>query len=455
MPVGRGTSLSFSTVEFIQKKRDGGEHSPEELRDFVDGVVADRIPDYQITAWLMAAYLNKLSRAETDALTSAMWQSGESLPREKDQAFWVDKHSTGGVGDKTSMILVPLVAAVSQRLWGDEAVKMPMISGRGLGFTGGTLDKLESIPGFRTRLSVSEAMALLQEQGFFMCGQTQTLAPADRKIYSLRDVTATVTSVPLIVASILSKKLSESLNGLVLDVKVGRGAFCQDRSQGTLLADELVRVGRAQGLAVTAVLTSMNEPLGFDVGHALEIEECADYLRGSRRHAGLDAVVRRLAVEMLVLAGRGKLSERDAEHEVDVELSQAKAFTTFKQMIASQGGQWAAFEQRSREGYVTLDCFSPVNGTLTEWRSDVLAHLLKDIGGARESQEQGIDTEAGIRLIKTGGQAVVKGELLCQVTVARGKVVERGKNELLEQVLKAVHIGSKRAEGSWILEVRR
>ena len=259
----------MQTQELILKKRSGLELSTEELRELLYGYLEGDVKDYQMSAWLMAVFFQGLSDRELRDWTRLMWQSGRSFARSHRNDFWVDKHSTGGVGDKTSLLLVPLVTAVFQSL-NIDGVRIPMVSGRGLGHTGGTLDKLESVPGFSPQISFEEADELLSSNHFFMMGQTQEMAPADRLIYALRDVTGTVESQPLIVSSIMSKKLSESLDGIVFDVKVGKGAFMKNLEQARSLAEGLRGVAKAQKLASVAAMTSMDEPLGSTIGNFVE-----------------------------------------------------------------------------------------------------------------------------------------------------------------------------------------
>src|SRR5450432_3902592 len=273
MPVSVYADRTMLVTDLIRKKRDGGELARPEIEFLVDGYTHDRIPDYQMSAWLMAVVLRGMSRAELAALTESMLNSGKVMDFSSLPAPKVDKHSTGGVGDKTSLVLAPLVAAAG--------VKVPMVSGRGLGHTGGTLDKLESIPGFNVNLSIARFTQLVGELGVCLIGQTAEIAPADRKLYALRDSTATVESIPLITSSILSKKLAEGIDALVMDVKVGRGAFMKTMPDARALAESLVGVGRANGLKVEALITSMEQPLGRAVGNTLEVIESIETLKGN------------------------------------------------------------------------------------------------------------------------------------------------------------------------------
>src|SRR5512138_2515901 len=288
-----GWRTRVRAYEIIHRKRDGGALPPEAIAALVDGFTRGEVPDYQMAAFCMAVFFRGMDQAEVGALTEAMLRSGDVLDLSDVPGAKVDKHSTGGVGDKVSLALAPLAAACG--------VKVPMISGRGLGHTGGTLDKLEAIPGFRVDLPVDTFRALVRDVGACLVGQTARLAPADRKLYALRDVTATVESIPLIAASIMSKKLAEGIDGLVLDVKVGSGAFMKEPASARALADTLAGIGRANGRAVSAFLTDMSQPLGRAVGNALEVAEIVDLLRGGGP-PDLRELTVELTAEMVVLA---------------------------------------------------------------------------------------------------------------------------------------------------------
>ncbi len=262
----------MNPVEIIRKKREGESLSSKEIKYIIDGFTKDKIPDYQFSAFLMAVYFQGMTKEETSVLTDSMLHSGKVINLKNIKGYKVDKHSTGGVGDKTSLILAPIAAAAG--------VKVPMISGRGLGHTGGTLDKLESIPGFRTNLSLREYKSVLNKVGAVLIGQTKDIAPADKVIYSLRDVTATVESIPLITASIMSKKLAEGINGLVLDVKTGSGAFMKSMKDAKELTDSLVNTAKAFDKKIVAFITDMNQPLGTHIGNWLEVVECKNILNG-------------------------------------------------------------------------------------------------------------------------------------------------------------------------------
>ena len=305
--------------EIISKKRDRKKLTQEEIDYFVSGYTAGQIPDYQASALLMAIFLNGMHDEETFHLTQSMMNSGTVLDLKSIRGAKVDKHSTGGVGDKVSLILAPLVAACG--------VKIPMISGRGLGHTGGTLDKLESIPGFRTDFPLKRFVANLKEVGVCMIGQTKEIAPADRKLYALRDVTATVNSIPLIASSIMSKKLAEGADAFVFDVKVGNGAFMQKRSEALLLARTLIRIARRFKKKAVALITDMNEPLGETVGNSIEVVETIHALKGKAPRDLMD-VTQALAQRMLILGKKAKTA-KEAESKLKRAMESGKAFVTY------------------------------------------------------------------------------------------------------------------------------
>ncbi|HEX6764165.1 MAG TPA: thymidine phosphorylase, partial [Polyangiaceae bacterium] len=327
-----------SPVEIIRKKRDGGRLGARELRDFLNDYAEGRVADYQMSAWLMAALLEGLDEAETEALTRVMLESGEKLPLRSVRVPKIDKHSTGGVGDKITLCLAPLVAACG--------IAAPMIAGRGLGHTGGTLDKLESIPGFRVGLGARRFERVLRATGAAIIGQSATIAPLDRRLYALRDVTGTVESVPLIVASILSKKLAVGSDGLVLDVKAGRGAFMPNVEKARELARALVRTAKRAGLATTALITDMSEPIGLTIGNALEVREAVDVLRG-RGPADTRELTLALGAEMLVLGGVAKTLP-SARKRLERALADGSAFELFAAMVRAQGGDVRAVERPER-----------------------------------------------------------------------------------------------------------
>ena len=390
----------MSPSRLIALKRDGGELSREQIawlvRSFVDGETADS----QMSAFCMAVFFQGMSDEETTALTQEMLASGVTMSHPAGSAV-VDKHSTGGVGDKTSLILAPLLASCGLRV--------PMISGRGLGPTGGTLDKLESIPGFRTDLSIDEMSRVVDEVGCVITGATTDLVPADRKLYALRDVTATVPSVPLITASIMSKKLAESLDALVLDVKFGSGAFMKTREQATQLANSLVRVGGLSGLKTTALITDMNQPLGQMCGNSVEVDESLDVLAG---HGPYD--VRQLTValgaELLVASGLHRSLE-EATVTLCRQLDSGPALNVFRKMVAAQGGDLDASRDRASEVVVE----ATRSGFISTVDTEALGLAIIELGGGRKRAEDDVDHSVGVEVRIRIGESVAKGDALARV----------------------------------------
>ncbi len=416
------TSANFSAKKFISQKRDGNSHSAEDLKTWLSGYLKGSVPDYQMSAWLMAVFFKGMKSEELSVWTDLMASSGAKLPRRDNDGFWVDKHSTGGVGDKPSLLLVPLVISVAARLWGKGKLRIPMMSGRGLGHSGGTLDKLESIPGFRTQLNREESAKNLAENDFVMMGQTEDLVPADRRLYALRDVTATVESLPLIVSSILSKKLSESLNGLVLDVKFGSGAFMKDKEKARQLAQSLVQVAKLRGVKSVAWLTRMDEPVGYAVGNALEIEECIEFLTGECQEEGLAEVTLALAATMLEISSGGTLSYEAAHAEVTAEIKTPRPLAVFEKMVQAQGGDLEAFHREKNEflnHYQVLVYKSETSGTLKVVEALKLGEISLFLGAGRELSDATIDPWAGVRLHKKVGDKVEAGEVLCELFFKR------------------------------------
>ena len=382
----------------IEKKRDGGALTPDEIRALIGGYVRGEVPDYQMASLAMAVFFRGMDDAETTALTMEMRDSGDVFSWPAGTPPKVDKHSTGGVGDKVSLILAPLLAC--------EGVWVPMISGRGLGFTGGTLDKLESIPGFRVNLVWTEMLAQLEEVGCFIAGQTDNLCPADKKLYALRDVTGTVPSLPLIVASIMSKKLAESLDRLVLDVKFGRGAFMQKREDAQRLADAMVSVGRAAGVATHALLNPMEQPLGRTAGNALEVAECVDVLQGGGPQDLIDLTLDLAA--KLVATPREKLQQR---------LHDGSAWQKFVAMVEAQGGDASALG-KMREIHcapVVTDLRAPAAGVLREIDALEVGRLCVELGAGRAKAGDAVDFSVGVECLRKEGDRVSEGEPILRV----------------------------------------
>ena len=402
-------------TDVIAKKRDGGELSQEEIEFFIRGYTADKIPDYQAAAWLMALFIQGMSDRETHDLTMAMAYSGEmldlsDLARQTEGGpalLVVDKHSTGGVGDKVSLVLAPLVAACG--------VPVAKMTGRGLGFTGGTVDKLESIPGYRTDLSVDEFKAQVQEIGGVLSGQTADLAPADGKLYALRDVTATVESIPLIVGSIMSKKLAAGADAIVLDVKVGRGAFMQTMEDAEALAQGLVRLGEQAGRDVVALLSDMNQPLGHAVGNALEVREAIETLRGEGPE-GFREHVLTVAAEILRLSRRSEDIETGLTVALEA-LSSGAAWRKFRQLVEAQGGDVAAVDDPDRLPQAPLieAVPAPRTGYLEAIQAAEVGLTVVDLGGGREEKGQPIDHSVGVVIHHKVGDLVQEGTPLFTV----------------------------------------
>jgi len=396
---------AFRAIDVIRKKRDGHELSRAEIEFLVSGYTHNRIPDYQVSAWLMAALLKGLSRAETAALTDAMLHSGEVLDLSEFPAPKIDKHSTGGVGDKTSLVLAPLVAAAG--------LYVPMISGRGLGHTGGTLDKLESIPGFNVKLSLARFREILRACGCAMIGQTDEIAPADRLFYSLRDVTGTVESPFLICASIMSKKLAEGIDGLVLDVKTGSGAFMKTDEDAAFLAELMVETGQRMGKKVVALLTDMDQPLGLRVGNALEVQEVVEVLLGGGPD-DLRELCLELAAWMIHLGDRAP-SVADAKKLAAELIRSRQAFQKFRELVALQGGDVACIDDPAKlpRANFSLDLKSPANGFVASIQCENVGTACVILGGGREKKEDSVDPSVGIILHKKVGDRVAPGDSLC------------------------------------------
>jgi pyrimidine-nucleoside phosphorylase/thymidine phosphorylase len=405
-----GSALGGPVVDAraaIRKKRDGGTHGADEILALTAGFTRGRIPDYQIAAWLMAVYFQGLDAEETLALTQAMLHSGELISLPGLSGPTVDKHSTGGVGDKISLALAPIVAACG--------AFVPMISGRGLGHTGGTLDKLEAIPGMRVQLGTEEFRKLVRAHGLAFGSQTSDIAPADRLLYALRDVTATVECIPLIVASILSKKFASGTKRVVFDVKAGRGAFMRDMTKARELAGQLLEVTRGLGFEGTALITNMDQPLGKNIGNALEVAEAVDVLHGGGPE-DVRELTYKLAGEMLALAGLSASFE-EGEKSARMAVSGGKAYAKFQEIVEAQGGDpryvidpsqlpkspRVHMVESPREGYVTaLDAFEV---------GEIVVHL----GGGRLKKDDKVDPSVGVVLLKKVGDRVQAGEPLASI----------------------------------------
>ena len=389
-------------VDIIIRKRDGRTLSRDEIQFFVSGVTGGTLPDYQAAALLMAILVRGMSAEETAWLTDAMVHSGVRVDLSDVPGVKVDKHSTGGVGDKTSLILAPLVAACG--------VPVPMMSGRGLGHTGGTLDKLESIPGFRVNLTIDEMKQALARVGCAMLGQTSRIAPADKKLYALRDVTGTVESIPLISASIMSKKIAEGIDALVLDVKTGSGAFMKTQADSRCLAESLVSIGKASGVRTEAVITAMDSPLGCAVGNALEVAECLDVLKGGGPTDLVDVSVA-LAARMLVLGGVAA-DRPDGERQVRAAIRSGAGLDRFRRIVEQQGGDPRVVDDSGRlPAAPERDLVrATADGFVCRLDAELVGRASVALGAGRDRVEDPVDPAVGIVVLAKPGAAVRRGD---------------------------------------------
>ena len=428
-------------VDVIQRKRDGAELSKDEIDFFIRGYAKGDVPDYQASAFTMAVFFKGMTPAETVALTEAMMHTGEVLDLGELPGPKVDKHSTGGVGDKTSLVLAPLAAACG--------VYVPMISGRGLGHTGGTLDKLESIPGFDVRLSLARFKSVLGECGLGLIGQTPEIAPADRKLYALRDVTATVESLPLISASIMSKKMAEGIDALVLDVKCGDGAFLRSREEAKALAETMLGIGRGMGKKVAALITDMDQPLGRTAGNALEVAECVETLKG-RGPKDLESLSIELAAWMVKLAGAAASLDA-ARTRVRDALASGAGLERFRRVIELQGGNPRVCDDpsllpQSRETVVVR---AERDGRVARLAARAIGHASMLLGGGRETVDSTIDPAVGFVFHKKVGDPVAVGEPIVTVHLGKASRREAALARLTEAIVVAAEAPSR---GPLVLE---
>lgn len=415
----------------IERKRDGGRIAPAEWRTLMSRYAQGDVPEYQMAALAMAIYFNGLDRDEIGALTDAMLRSGATLDLDHLRVARIDKHSTGGVGDKVSLVLAPLIASLG--------VAVPMMSGRGLGHTGGTLDKLESIPGFRTDLSLARATEQIERVGCALIGQTREIAPADRRLYALRDATATVESIPLIAASIMSKKMAEGLTGLVLDVKRGSGAFLPELERGLALAQTMIELGADHGCPVVALITAMDRPLGRACGNALEVEESIMALKGEGP-PDLMAVTYALGADMLILAGVA-VDRDDARRRMEVSISSGKAASKFQEIIAAQGGNPRVLDDPSLLPQAA-ECelfLSPRDGVIAQVEPRAVGRGITALGGQRTQVEDGIDPSVGFVITARPGDIVRAGEPLATVFARDRAGIDAG----LAALRGAIHIAEE------------
>ncbi|EST11869.1 pyrimidine-nucleoside phosphorylase [Sporolactobacillus laevolacticus] len=417
-------------VDIITKKRDGYALSPEEIRFFIEGYVSGSIPDYQASALAMAIYFKDMTDVEIAELTRAMIDSGETVDLSAITGVKVDKHSTGGVGDTTTLVLAPLVASVG--------VPVAKMSGRGLGFTGGTIDKLESIAGFSVEMTSDHFVQLVNRDQIAVIGQTGDLVPADKKLYALRDVSGSVESIPLIASSIMSKKIAAGADAIVLEVTCGSGAFMKKEEDAIRLAETMVQIGTHVGRKTAAVITDMSQPLGFAIGNALEVKEAIDTLQGHGPN-DLEELVFALGSRMVLLAGKAENLE-DARGQLEQALAQGKAFAKFKQFIENQGGDPAIAdhpEQLPRAKY-QIDLLAKESGVVAELRADQIGLAAMLLGAGRATKEDSINHAAGIVLCKKVGDRVAKGEPLLTIH-SDSKDVSRIEETLYHHIKIAQH----------------
>ena len=411
----------------IERKRNGGQLTPEEIRELVIAFSEGEVPDYQMAAFLMAVYYRGLERPEMNALMEAMLESGKRLDFSRLSLARVDKHSTGGVGDKTSLILAPLIASLG--------VAVPMMSGRGLGHTGGTLDKLESIPGFRTSLTLEETQRQVERIGCAMIGQTEEIVPADRKLYALRDATATVEAIPLIASSIMSKKISESLTGLVLDIKRGSGSFMPELDQEIALAKAMIELGDAHDCPVVALLTAMDRPLGFACGNAIEVVESIDVLKGSGPN-DLREVTLALGEEMLLLARVAKTRKEACAMMID-SMTSGRALGKFREIVRAQGGDESVIDKPQRLPLAPHKAFylAPISGVVQRVEPREIGYGVIALGGGRRNMEDTIDPSVGFVITAKPGARVTKGDTLATIHARSKSDLKLGESILQKAIV--------------------
>ncbi len=413
----------MNTVEIIKGKRNGKSLSDEEINFLINNYAEGKIPDYQFSAFLMAAFINGMTSDETSALTKAMLYSGEIIDLSSIKGSKVDKHSTGGVGDKTSLILAPIVAAAG--------VNVPMISGRGLGHSGGTLDKLESIPGFRTDLTLAQYKSVIKKCGAVLIGQTKEVAPADKLIYSLRDVTATVESIPLITGSIMSKKLAEGIDGLVLDIKTGSGAFMKTYKEAKSLADSLMKTARSFDKNVIGIITDMSQPLGNYIGNWLEVVESVEVLKG-KDVPDLLKVTLALSGAMIYLGGKAKSIDEGIVKSKEL-IKNGKAFDKFIEIVKLQKGDVSYINNLSKypKSKYTGKIFASKNGYLKSINNYEIGMSGVELGAGRLTKEDKIDPKAGIIFYPKIGDKIKKGELIAEIFTDKREKLKLVKEKIL------------------------
>lgn len=412
-------------VDFIQHKRDGKEHSAQEIQEWIEQYCKGEIPDYQMSAWTMAVYFNGMSAKEIAALTMAMAESGDQVDLSAIEGVKVDKHSTGGVGDKTSLIIAPIVAAVG--------VPVAKMSGRGLGHTGGTIDKLESIQGFHTELTQKQFVEQVNSIGVSLIGQSGDLAPADKQLYALRDVTATVESIPLISSSIMSKKIAAGADAIVLDVKTGNGAFMKTLDDSIKLAQAMVAIGSEVGRETAAIISDMDQPLGYAIGNALEIAEVIDTLKGNGP-ADLTELCLTLATHLVILGKKAK-DDKEARSLVEGVLRDGQALEKLKQLIAAQGGDASVVDDPKRlpQAQSTYDVVSTDEGYVAAIGAEALGLAAMKLGAGRATKNDRIDHAVGIVLGKKVGEYVARGDVLATLYVNSTTDAEQEAENIVKQ----------------------
>lgn len=408
--------------DVIDKKKKGNVLSNEEIEYVINGYVSDEIPDYQMSAWLMAIYYMGMNDQELLCMTDCMAKSGDMVDLSKIEGIKVDKHSTGGVGDKTTLVVAPIVAAC-----GGKVAKM---SGRGLGFTGGTIDKLESIPGMQTAIDEKRFFDIVNKLGLAVIGQSGEIAPADKKLYALRDVTATVDSIPLIAASIMSKKLAAGSDKILLDVTVGSGAFMKSKEDAITLAQKMVAIGEGAGRTTKAILTNMDVPLGIAVGNDIEIVEAIDTLKGNGPE-DFQEICEVFATNMLLLSEIG--SEEDCRKKVLKVIEDGSALEKFAQMVEAQGGdsEYIYHPDKFSKAEYQKDILAKESGWVTKMETEICGKTAVVLGAGRETKDSPIDSKAGIRFFKKTGDQVQKGDVLATVYASTQEKLDAGYQYLL------------------------
>ena len=416
----------MNILEIIEKKRDKKELSKEEIEYFIEGYTNDKIADYQASALIMAMYLNGMTKQETTDLTIAMANSGEKLDLSSLNEVIVDKHSTGGVGDKVSLILLPLVASLG--------VPVAKMSGRGLGFTGGTVDKLESIPGYQTGIDIHKFVENVEKVGISMISQTLNLAPADKKIYSLRDSISCVESIPLIASSIMSKKIASGAQKIVLDVTCGSGAFMQSKEKAEALAEEMIEIGKLANKETVCVLTNMDEPLGYAVGNSLEVIEAIHFLKGDMPE-DVKEVVLELGAYMVKLAGKGADIEENKARLLE-NIENGKGYEKFIQLVDNQGGDISYIKdtnQFPKANYIE-NVYSQKDGYIQSMNAKAIGKIVCDLGAGRIQKEDSIDNAVGIILNKKVSDKVEKDDVLVTIYANSKEKIEDAKKKVLEVI---------------------